>query len=1478
MCESESEDEDSELLDICLLCDKPVKTGDKVIPGINALETIKRCSKERRDGKHKRISGNCIVIVHRYCRNDYTKPSSVQKEKRQYEKMSSEQSVLSPKKRLRSQGLFDYESTCFFCEESIPDFQKKKTGKIRKVLDSAFQDKVKMYAESRNDKTGRQVISRICSVDLKAVGAAYHRNCWATFRRDNIHSAPGRTPSEEIFEGMKLVYDYLEGNDDCQFSLKELFKVSGLQGKCSELTMKTKLIEHFGDRIIITCTQNRVPVVCFRNRSEKIIYDRWYDERMKSEEEEELRIMKKAGEIVRKHVESAVYENTSYPSASCFFDDVHEFIPKPLQVFMEIVTSKRNQNQNNALKRKTDVLSHCLIALVKPRSFMSPIMLGIGSYIHQNIGSKTLINLLSNLGLCSSYHDVSVLETSVVMSPEPKIKPGSFVQFAFDNCDFNVNTIDGSGTFHNMAGIKCVTPANSIVNSKDRIPKETRLRHSQLVEKKGILQVKPVDFQMIQGLRQLEFSNLNAFFPPKMYIDTPSPYDVVWMLGKYWSIEGFPGWQGFIENVTRSDYSDNSSIVTMPFIMAPPSDLDTVHTALLIAADAGVRGGVGRIVVTFDLPLYMKALEIVLAAPPHSPLQKVVPRIGGFHLTMSFLGCIGYIMADSGLQELLSIVYAENTTKHILSGHAYARAVRAHNLVATALSNLILSEVVINDEEKSAVLNVLNTFNDFPPDRASIMSDTTVLNLTFKLREEMEKIKNRGATAKLWVQYLEMVTLVRHFIEAERTGNWELHLNTIKLMLPYFVASGHYHYGKACYIYLQQMSHLSQEMTDLEFKRYSSGYFTIRRKNKFCSGTSPDMVIEQTANREFKVTGGIVKRGFTDEVLSSYVLRKPAMALITASMEDFSGITFISSEQHVDARDSRIKRDDGDIQKLQERLEMRNPFLNTSSVVVSLGTGITGNDFINCHMAKEVGENVLAQLIGKRFMDIKMKRSDNVRSLATATTSVKVKEKCIAIEPMIMYQRLLFVKKENDDLSTYFKYELSPYPLALFTNSGMRKTVKAALYDEFCTIDDEELKKTEYYVIDGGYLLHVLRWKKVGCLTYLDVCNAYAKYLHINFKTDRKLVVFDGYSDSNSIKESEHQRRNKHFSPKFNITESSMVFGNQESFLANSENKKQLIEMVSAVLRNEGVEVKQCVGDADVEIVQTAVEISEKFSTTIVTQDVDVLVLMIAYALPDKPILLLKPPIGRVKRKVFSSLTLQQEHVNVKEYILLVHSFSGCDSTSAIYGKGKKQLLKLVEKNNLLMECVSIFNSHRSTANEIEKAGERLFLSLYGTTHSNISLNELRYNLFQKSLKKIAPKLESLPPTSASGAQHSFRTYYQVQVWQGNKGLVPEEWGWMRQDHILQPVKTTLEPAPDNILKLISCACKGSCSTQQCTCLKSGIKCSTICKVCEGTSCMNNYNESEVSSASYDKSQIVHFDEHDGGSDIETVNGENTVY
>ena len=44
--------------------------------------------------------------------------------------------------------------------------------------------------------------------------------------------------------------------------------------------------------------------------------------------------------------------------------------------------------------------------------------------------------------------------------------------------------------------------------------------------------------------------------------------------------------------------------------------------------------------------------------------------LGGFHTMMRFLGSIGSIMKELGLEEMLETVYGHNAVNHMISGKA----------------------------------------------------------------------------------------------------------------------------------------------------------------------------------------------------------------------------------------------------------------------------------------------------------------------------------------------------------------------------------------------------------------------------------------------------------------------------------------------------------------------------------------------------------------------------------------------------------------------------------------------------------------------------------------------------------------------------------------------------------------------------------------------------------------------------------------
>ena len=70
-------------------------------------------------------------------------------------------------------------------------------------------------------------------------------------------------------------------------------------------------------------------------------------------------------------------------------------------------------------------------------------------------------------------------------------------------------------------------------------------------------------------------------------------------------------------------------------------------------------------------------------------------------------------------------------------------------------------------------------------------------------------------TAKLWSQYMAMVDILKKFVRAERTGNFNLHLEATNDMLPYFAAAGRNFYLKSAQLYLQKMSQLKTEHPDV---------------------------------------------------------------------------------------------------------------------------------------------------------------------------------------------------------------------------------------------------------------------------------------------------------------------------------------------------------------------------------------------------------------------------------------------------------------------------------------------------------------------------------------------------------------------------------------------------------------------------------------------------------------------------------------
>ena len=355
-----------------------------------------------------------------------------------------------------------------------------------------------------------------------------------------------------------------------------------------------------------------------------------------------------------------------------------------------------------------------------------------------------------------------------------------------------------------------------------------------------------------------------------------------------------PAWSVMMQFVHHGDHPGKASAMFLTIIDMNSSDTTYIYSTLAFVTEHARRHDVAPII-TFDQPLWWKALMIIRSEPLDSDLRRIVLRLGGLHTEMSFRGCIGHVMASSGLQELLELIYAPNAVVHMLSGKAIARAVRAHFIVDAALNSMMLTDVINaplpiepdksnrNDNAEVATMQsymseeVIGTpdldearvvYEKMVDGTVTIgdVCESDVLNrIKDRLHKHAVSAKMSSRTGSLWVQYMGMVDFLRKYIRAERTGNWALHLQTIQNMFPYLAASGHNLYTKSARVYLQQMANMKEEHPDAH-QRFEDGLHVIRRSDRLWAGLSSDLIIEQDLTRSMKTSGGLTRgRGLTEQ-------------------------------------------------------------------------------------------------------------------------------------------------------------------------------------------------------------------------------------------------------------------------------------------------------------------------------------------------------------------------------------------------------------------------------------------------------------------------------------------------------------------------------------------------------------------------------------------------------------------------------------
>ena len=236
------------------------------------------------------------------------------------------------------------------------------------------------------------------------------------------------------------------------------------------------------------------------------------------------------------------------------------------------------------------------------------------------------------------------------------------------------------------------------------------------------------------------------------------------------------------------------------------------------------------------------------------------------------------------------------------------------------------------------------------------------------------------------------------------------------------------------------------------------------------------------------------------------------------------------------------------------------------------------------------------------------------------------------------------------------------------------------------------------YVIDGGYLLHKVVWRK-GKNIFV-ICHPYVQYVLKNFQKDAT-VIYDRYAKdvaSKSTKPAERFRRaTKVTSPDilFDLSISATV--PQDTFLGKENNKLRIIDMLKMIFRISGFNVEQHDEDADVIIVQNALEMSKDYeSVFIVVEDTDLLIILsgVTKKMIDN-VYFIKPGRGKSKTQLFSSTNLKNP--SHSKHILVSHAMTGCNTTPALFDHSNMLYHSIFDlKKPGLEKCIYLFRKFLS--------------------------------------------------------------------------------------------------------------------------------------------------------------------------------------
>ena len=197
----------------------------------------------------------------------------------------------------------------------------------------------------------------------------------------------------------------------------------------------------------------------------------------------------------------------------------------------------------------------------------------------------------------------------------------------------------GQNIFHGMGMMASISKGKF---KTIEVPRNTVSDNEML----QISQIEIINYHQRKDL--LQGFKFKSLYPPAF---SSSYIDLLWELS--WHFKNpLPIWSGTMQLIHENQNCNNhekNNVTFLPIIDLDPTNMSCILSTLSFLSNLAKQNNQPTIV-AFDQPLYWKGTRIIFESADHI-IQQIVLLLGNFHTIFNLLGCIGFLMADTGLKE-----------------------------------------------------------------------------------------------------------------------------------------------------------------------------------------------------------------------------------------------------------------------------------------------------------------------------------------------------------------------------------------------------------------------------------------------------------------------------------------------------------------------------------------------------------------------------------------------------------------------------------------------------------------------------------------------------------------------------------------------------------------------------------------------------------------------------------------------------------